>query len=360
MANRESHSNSFQRIIVRMPNWIGDCVMATPLLCDLRSRYPMATITAMCQAKIAPLLLHDPHLNDRIAFNQPSGWLHRKEQLQIIEPLRHEQFDLGLLMTNSFSSAWWFWRAQVKRRIGFATHWRSWLLTDRLPWPKEACHQIDQYHQLLSPLGAPSTSATLPRLYLHEQEIKEARTLLQQCGWPLKRPPLLGINPGAAYGSAKCWLPDRFEALTEKLLKESSFFIVYFGDSAGKPLVDSICQRFPERVINLAGKSSLRELMALISLCDLFLSNDSGPMHMAAALGVPLVALFGSTSALKTGPRGTAPVKVIHKQVACSPCYKRVCPIDFRCMKQIEVNEVYDALMELSAQSPAISPLLDG
>jgi heptosyltransferase-2 len=115
------------------------------------------------------------------------------------------------------------------------------------------------------------------------------------------------------------------------------------GDRNGAPLVNDICSGFPERVINLAGKTNLRELMALIQSCSIILTNDSGPMHIAAAFDIPLLALFGSTNDTTTGPYGKH-AKVIHKHVECSPCYKRVCPIDFRCMKRIEVDEVYQEL----------------
>ena len=153
---------------------------------------------------------------------------------------------------------------------------------------------------------------------------------------------MIGINPGAAYGSAKCWLPERFRELTEKLLQNPNTRILYFGDKAGASLVNEICADLPDRVINLAAQTTIRELMAYIQACHLFLTNDSGPMHMASALGTPLVALFGSTSDRYTGPyRGG---KVIHKHVPCSPCYRRTCPIDFRCMTQIGVDEVYQTL----------------
>ena len=157
---------------------------------------------------------------------------------------------------------------------------------------------------------------------------------------------LIGINPGAAYGSAKCWLPERFKELSLKLLKDSKIKLLYFGDQGGAPVVDEICKNLPsDRVVNLATKTTLRELMAFIDACDLFLTNDSGPMHMAAALCTPLLALFGSTSAIATGPYLTG--EIIHKQVACSPCYRRECPIDFRCMKQITVDEVYQKLIDI-------------
>lgn len=337
-------------IVVRMPNWLGDSVMATPVLQALRQHFPQAKITAMCQHSVVPLLTHDPHIDAIMGFLRPSRWIHRQQHRDIIAPLRQEQFDLGILLTNSFSSAWWFWCGNVQRRIGFAGNMRSWLLSLALPFPenREQQHLVLTYQALLKPLDiAPSTALT-PHLYLQEQEVEKAKELLQLEGWNPLSQRLIGINPGAAYGSAKCWLPDRFEALTHRLLEHPDVFIVYFGDTNTAPLVHGICKDFSDRVLNLATKTNLREFMALISLCNALLTNDSGPMHIAAALNVPLVALFGSTNPIKTGPYGPGPHRVISKDVSCAPCYKRVCPIDFRCMKRIEVDEVYGALVELA------------
>jgi heptosyltransferase-2 len=157
---------------------------------------------------------------------------------------------------------------------------------------------------------------------------------------------IIGINPGAAYGSAKCWLPERFREVTMRLLEDKDTIIVYFGDLVTSNLVKEVCQGLSNRVINMAGLTSLRELACLISLCDVLLTNDSGPMHIAGALGTPVVALFGSTSAVVTGPFQENS-KVIQKHVSCSPCYRRTCPIDFRCMRQIEVDEVVQSVSEM-------------
>jgi heptosyltransferase II len=332
-------------IIVRMPNWIGDLVMATPILSALRQHWPEAALTAMCQSGIAALLENNPHLTEIYRFKKPSGWIHRSQQLDIIENLRHGEYDLGILLTNSFSSAWWFWRGCVAQRVGFKTHYRSFLLSRAVPLPDqiESQHQVLTYKALLESLGIPISDSGL-ELFVSEQEKQEAASLLASLEIP-DRFKIVGINPGAAYGSAKCWMPDRFRTLTEKLLEDPGVSVLYFGDQAGAPLVGQICQGLGKRVINLAGKTSLRELMALFLYCSVVLTNDSGPMHIASALRVPLVALFGSTSSVKTGPYNGG--IVIHKQVACSPCYKRECPIDFRCMKQIQVDEVYQALKKL-------------
>lgn len=339
-----------KNILVRMPNWLGDAVMATPILEDIKKYYPEASLTAMCQTNVGMLLTHDPNINEIFSYKRPSGWIHRRHHLEIIESLRKGDFDLGVLLTNSFSSAWWFWRGRVNNRLGFACNMRSWMLDKAVPFPaaRETQHLVVTYKALLQPLGIP-VSTTPTRLYLTNDEIDDAKELLRRYDIEVGRHTVVGINPGAAYGSAKCWLPERFEEVTRRLLDNPDVRVVYFGDSAGAPLVHQICEKLPDRVVNLAGKTSLRELMALIRCCSGFLTNDSGPMHIAAALGTPLLALFGSTSAVKTGPYPKG--KVIHKHVSCSPCYKRVCPIDFRCMKGIGTDEVYSEMIKVLKDS---------
>lgn len=329
-----------KRILIRMPNWIGDLVMGTPILTQMRKRFPLAHITAACQGKLGQLLECDPSVDQVLVFNKPKS---RREKAQIIQQFREVDADLGILLTNSFSSAWWFWRAGVKRRLGFNKGWRTPLLTHPLNFPEaiETQHLVLTYQELLEPLGG--SSSTAPNLFVTPDELVAAHQQLTSLGVGVGVT-IVGINPGAAYGSAKCWLPERFREVTERLLEDSSIVVLYFGDAAGEPLVRKICSGLPNRVISLAGSTSLRQLMALISLCDVFLTNDSGPMHLAAALKRPLVALFGSTSDLKTGPYGIG--CVIHKHVECSPCYRRECPIDLRCMTRITSDEVYGALMQ--------------
>jgi heptosyltransferase-2 len=336
-------THHYNEIIVRMPNWLGDLVMATPVLSSLRKRFPRSRITAMVQENLASVLQQDPSLDEIYAFHRQSGWLHREPRRQVIEALRCGKYDLGVLTTNSFSSAYWFWRGKVGRRIGFQGKGRSWLLTDGISWPKEKEHQVITYQRLLEPLGIP-LSEEPPRLYISDEERIAARTWLENEGITPENI-LIGINPGAAYGSAKCWLPERFRQVTERLLENPAVKVVYFGDQKGLPVVQEICAPLARNVVNLAGRTSIRELMALISQCNIFLTNDSGPMHIASALGKPLVALFGSTDETKTGPYHHE--KVIHKQVSCSPCFKRECPIDFPCMKNISVEEVYQELQRL-------------
>lgn len=345
MANQNLLSLSPKNILVRMPNWLGDLVMSTPILTDLHDRWPEAKITVMCQGGVGALLAHHPFIHASIDFKRPKGIFNQRTQKELIQPLKEGNYDLGILLTNSFSSAWWFWRGHVKNRMGYATHWRSALLNCPVPFPKERerQHLVKTYKMLLEPLGIP-VSHTSPTLYVSEKEKMDVEGSLSGLGVG-KNQLICGINPGAAYGSAKCWLPERFQEVARLLLNYSKdLSIIFFGDKGGTPLVNDICAGIgeSERVVNLAGKTSLRELMAYIQSCHLFLTNDSGPMHIASALGIPLIALFGSTNDISTGPYQGG--KVIHKHVECSPCYRRECPIDFRCMKRIEVQEVYQEL----------------
>lgn len=332
-----------QNILVRMPNWIGDFVMATPVLTDLREAFPKASLTAMCRSPLSELLKEDEAVDEVFSFTRPSSGFARREERDIIAKIEAGQYDVGVLLTHSFSSAWWFWLGDVQRRVGYSGHFRRWLLTDAVKFKKTPEHLVVSYKRLLKPLGV-SVSETAPRLYLSEKEKEKARELLGQRGVG-KGKRIIGINPGAAYGSAKCWPLERFRALAMRLLLETDASIVFFGDNAGGALVKKITQGLPERVLNFAGETSLRELACLIQDCDVLVTNDSGPMHIGDALGTPLVPLFGSTDDRITGPYRQGN-RVLNKRVACSPCFQRTCPLDFRCMKSISVDEVLGQVLQ--------------
>ena len=344
-----------KNIIVRMPNWVGDVIMSTPVLTDLRKAFPDAYITVMCRSPMGELLQEFPDIDEIFCFTKASRLVRRNEKKNIMEKLQNGKYDLGLILPNTFSSAWWFWQGEVKYRIGYNSCKRGFLLTHpvELPIDIQKRHLIATYKNLLTVLGIPP-STTLPKLYLKESEVDQAKLLLSQHGVRAHHR-IVGINPGAAYGSAKCWLPERFREVTTRLLENKDVVVVYFGDLITANLVKEICQGLSPRVINMAGLTSLRELSCLISLCDVLLTNDSGPMHIAGAFNTPVVALFGSTSSIMTGPwhNGT----VIQKQVSCSPCYRRVCPIDFRCMKQIQVEEVFAAIIRALDKGATTSKL---
>ena len=332
-------------IIVRMPNWLGDLVMATPVLQDLRAHFPEAEITAMCQENVAPLLENDPAVDEIFRVSQSKSFLRRIGERNIVAKLKSGKYDLGILLTNSFSSAWRFWQGKIKNILGYRADGRSLFLTHPVSFSKKRKeqHLVIPYKELLKPLGIP-VSETVPRLIVTDKEIQEAWELVkrfnidQSCR-------IIGVNPGAAYGTAKCWLPERFAEVAKNLVNaDPKNVVLFFGDRSHKDLIGNICAGLGERVVNLSGQTSLRELVALIKICHVFLTNDSGPMHIADSLGVPLVALFGSTSPVATGPYRQSQ-NIVQKPVPCSPCFKRVCPIDFPCMKKIGVEEVTQAVL---------------
>lgn len=327
-------------ILLRVPNWVGDLVMATPLISDIKQKYPDAKLTVMGPFPIVDLLLEDPNVDEIFGFTRARNAIRRMNHRSVHRALSSGKHDIGVLVPNSLSSAWSFYQGQVKRRIGFSKDFRSFLLTDPIKRPKrdQNMHQADVYKRLLAPLDVPF-SKSAPTLYLKDAEIEAARLRLSKFGVH-RGEPIIGVNPGAAFGSAKCWMPERFHEVIKEMSHD--YRVLVFGDRTMSPLNAAICKGLNANVINLAGATSIRDLMALISLCRVLLTNDSGPMHMADALGIKIVALFGSTNPIATGPY--RPHQIIRHKVGCSPCYERTCPIDFRCMKGIQTGEVLVAL----------------
>ena len=336
-SKNEARLKNPENIIVRMPNWLGDFVMGTPVLSLLKKAFPKAKLTVMCLSSLTELLTDDPRIDELFGFHKEQNiYLRKKEGFRVIDKLKEGRYDLGILLTNSFSSAWWFYRGGVKNRIGYQGHFRRFLLSKALK-PVQEVHQVDQYKALLKPLGIEDSKAA-PKLYVPKEKKEEVQKLLSKGGFQ-KGQKLIGMNPTAAYGPAKCWPEKRYKELAKRLLEDQETFILFFGDDKGFEMVKRIADGMDERVLNLAGVTSLQELTALIGELDLLVTNDSGPMHIGAALDTPLIAIFGSTDPKLTGPYQKN--GVIQKSVFCSPCFKRVCPIDFRCMKQISVEEVY-------------------
>ena len=325
------------KIVVRMPNWLGDLVMSTPVLKVLRKRYPEAHITAMCQASVADVLIANPHTDEVWSYDKPRGM---GEKRKIIKEIKKRKFDIGVLLTNSISSAWWFFRGNVKKRIGFANDFRSILLTDAVAFPKDrkSQHLVLTYLSLL----VEQAQEQAPELFVSEEEKESAKKILQDHGLQ-EGQKIIGISPGAAFGTAKRWFPDRFREVAKKFAEQDNVKVVCFGHKSEVDLAKTICQS--SEIINLVGKTSLRQLLALISVCDVFLANDSGPMHIAAALGTPLVAIFGPTDAKISRPYKHG--EVVYKDVSCAPCHKRTCSSDHRCMREISVDEIYQKLKRL-------------
>lgn len=336
-----------KNIIIRLPNWVGDLVMATPILSDVRKKFPNAFITAMCKSPLCTLLEKDKSIDELFCFVKPSNeFIRRRDLSNIVEKIKKGNYDLGILLTNSFSSAWWFFLGNVKARLGYKAYFRTPLLNLGMPFPKDKDkqHLVVTYKMLLQPLGI-EVSDTAPRLFLSDEETKAEQTLLLQRGYK-KGKILIGINAFSSYGPAKCWPKENFQKLTKMLLEKEDVFVLFFGDSSVTPLAKEICYNLPDRAINLVGATNLRELAALIKQCNLLITNDSGPMHIAAALSVPLLAIFGSSCETVTGPYNYGSENIINKRLSCAPCFKRKCA-DYLCLRSITPEEVFSKAKEL-------------
>ena len=338
-----------QRILVRASNWVGDAVMSIPALEALRARFPRAEIVLLSKPWVSELYWHLPAVNRQIIYKPNSEHRGPWGFTRLIRELRAERFDAALLFPNSFHSAFTAWRARIPLRIGYARDGRSFMLHDAIepPTPAAYGHQVYYYLQLLFRAGLIAKPSPVQeiRLRLTEAEGHWAAKKVEALG--LNGPRfLVGFAPGAAFGPAKRWMPERFAGLADRLIGALNADVLIFGSAAERPLAEEIASAMKHTPVIAAGETSLRQLLALMARCQLMVTNDSGPMHLAAALGVPLVAIFGSTDERATGPVGMR-VRIVNRGVECSPCGRRVCPIDFRCMHDISVEEVFRATLEL-------------
>ncbi len=264
--------------------------------------------------------------------------------------LRKEKFDVAVLLQNAFEAAWLAWRAGIPERIGYARDARGPLLTKAIRVPQEGeipKHESHYYLELLRRAGWIEASPAIPpiRLLVTDAARTAAESALRSAG-ARENAWRCAIAPGASYGAAKCWPPERFALLADRLISESGADVIFFGTPGEKEIAARICSNMKSRAFSLVGETSMRDLAALFASCSVFIGNDSGAMHVAAAAGLPVIGIFGSTD-----PEGTAPVTeqftLIREAVSCSPCFLRRCPVDHRCMARITVDSVFAAAMQL-------------
>jgi heptosyltransferase-2 len=339
-----------QRVFIRSVNWIGDAVMSVAALRELRRLYPQDHLTLGARPWVAGLFRGQGLVDDILVLE--SGGSELGYQRRTVPLLRH--FDRAILLQNAFGAALTVFLARIKDRIGYRTDGRSLLLTrSAKPRIKQLRrHQIYYYLDLLYQTGLSSRdylkdTAFAPDIHLEAlpSALDSARRLLAERGVD-PGSLLIGINPGAFFGSAKRWLVERYAALADRLIEECNASALVFGSANERELADAIQEKMRHRAALLAGATDLPTLTALISLCRLFITNDSGPMHLAAALNAPQIALFGSTDEVATGPYSDV-ARVIHKHVECSPCLLRECPLDLRCFNRISVDEVFQQALEI-------------
>lgn len=324
---------SLKCIVVRAPNPLGDAVMAIPAMAALRSAFRDRTLILAAEASVAPLF-------QEITTVAP-------DKLAIVEKkteaatLRGLGADVAVLFPNSFRTAWICRQAGIVERWGYRAHGRSLLLTRAVPRPRGRRHHADYYRHLVTALGF-DAPPSLPRIDITPDTRRRVDDLLIRSGID-RAMPLVGAAPGAAYGHAKRWPPSRVAELAARLTARGAA-VVLVGAAGDRDAGREIESSLPAgaRVVNLIGRTDLRLFAGLLAACHAFVSNDSGAMHVAAAAGVPVAAIFGPTDERVTAPLGDHDV-IIH-QVFCRPCMLRDCPIDHRCMRGITVDAVFDAV----------------
>lgn len=321
-----------RRLIVRAPNWLGDAVMALPALGAVRRAFPASTLILAAPGSVAPLFEE----GTAAAPDEVLTIDRDREPAQ----LRAARGDALLLLTNSFGSAWVGRRSGIAERWGFRASGRSPLLTRAVPRPKGTLHQVEYYLALVRALGieAPVAGHATPSLQPSPAARAKGDALLASAGLQSSAT-IVGFAPGAAYGQAKRWPPGRVAQVIAALSRDG-VTAVLVGARADRDTARAIESAIPPgtRMVDLIGRTSLRELVGVIARCAAFVSNDSGAMHVAAAVGVPLTAIFGPTDERVTAPAGAS--DVILRDVFCRPCMLRDCPIDHRCMKRIDVDSV--------------------
>lgn len=318
---------------------MGDTVLTYPAVQGLKTLFPQSHLAILVQSHLIDLWKTFPYVNEIIPFQKKEGLASFWEDLNLSESLKERKFDLAIILPRSFRSAFQIYMARIPIRIGYQDEGRSFFLTHRIPRTEEVlkAHRIHYYQKLIDPIGKVEYFPS-PQIFLREEERGWAEQQVKDLGL-LDGRPLIGVNPGATYGLAKCWPTVRFGELGKRLSQKWKATILLFGKEEERSIVAEILKPLGNKGIDLTGKTLLLQLAALLERCHLLITNDTGTMHVAAAVGTPVVALFGSTDPLITGPRGDGHV-VVRKDVPCSPCLKRICPTDHRCMDLITVDEV--------------------
>lgn len=339
------------KLLVRAPNWVGDAVLTLPAVRAIRGVFPEALLTVLARPWVAPLYERESAVDEvlpHMAAPGPGDW---RGKWRLARQLRSHAFDCAILLQNAFEAALLARLAGIPRRIGYARDARGFLLSEAVPPPRAGeipRHEVYYYLELLRRAGLVDA---LPEIAVIEldgavQARQKGRHRLQASGLLA---PVAGVSPGAAFGGAKRWPWECFAAAARLLASARGMAVAVFGSAGDAPICARLTADLESRGIcvkNFAGQTSLAEFIELAAACAVFLTNDSGAMHVAAALGVPTVAVFGPTDPWATGPKG-ARTRVVREPLDCSPCKLRECPIDHRCMRRIRPEAVAEAALEL-------------
>jgi heptosyltransferase-2 len=355
-----------RKILVVQPSWVGDAVMATPTLRALREQFPQAHIAYLMKRYVKPVFTGLPWADQLITYR--SGKTNKKAGkglFDLARRLRGAKFDLAIILPNSFQTALICKMANIPRIVGYERDGRGFLLSDKLLPRKEKgkfvpTPIVKTYMGLAHYMGSQGRDLTL-KLFVTESERREACKVLELAGLAgdvyrpaaSGKPPLIMVNPGAQFGAAKCWLPEYFAALSDRLVEELGATILLSGAPRERRIIDTIYRSMRHAPVDLLSKgSTLGTLKEIVRRCDLMITNDTGPRHIAAAFEVPVVTLFGPTHPEWTEINFERERKLAVK-VFCGPCQKKTCPLDHRCMTRLTPEMAYEAAMGLLGQRDA-------
>jgi heptosyltransferase II len=336
----------FSKILVRATNWVGDAVMSLPALRAIRARFPDAEIALLARPWVADLYARETWCTRIIPYTAGKGARDWAGKWRAAAELRSERFDCAILLQNAFEAALIAWHARIPVRIGYDRDARGWLLTHavRMPRPGEIPpHQRYYYLELLRRAGIIEAMPEVPAIRL------EGLADAARAGFPALQGCVVGVSPGAAFGTAKRWIPERFAQSAVRLAHESGGGVAVFGSQDERPLCEQVAGGIRAAgitALNFAGETTLKQFIEMAAACRVFLTNDSGAMHIASAAGVPTVTIFGATDHIATGPTGEL-ARIVREPVECSPCLLRECPIDHRCMTAVSADRVVSEALVL-------------
>lgn len=334
----------YKKILVRATNWVGDAVMSLPALRALRGQFPSAEISILARPWVADLYRREPfcdHLIPYTATGLAAKWRAARD-------LRAYGFDCAILLQNAFEAAALAFLARIPERIGYARDGRSLLLTRSIAVPRPGetpRHERFYYLELLRRAGLIDAEPGNDLIRLDGAPAARQAGLARFHAVGLGEA-VIGVSPGAAYGTAKRWLPERFAAAASRVAAEAGASVAVFGSKDERELCAAVTSAITAPAQNFAGQTTLAEFIDMAAACRVYLTNDSGAMHIASALGVPTVAVFGATDDIATGPTGPL-ARVVREPVECSPCLKRECPIDHRCMTRVDALRVAQVALDL-------------
>jgi len=336
------------KILIRATNWVGDAIMALPAVRAVREKFSDAEIGIVGRPYVLDIYREQEIADELIAYDSAGEHKGISGRERLAGELRERKFDVALLLQNAFDAAWLAWRAKIPARIGYARDGRSLLLTNSIAVPKAGdipAHEKFYYLELIRRAGWIEELPDVPwiELKVSAKKRQHAEESLLNAGTPAGRM-RIAVGAGASYGSAKCWPPDRFATMLNGLAEKIDADVILFGTQGEAAVSAAIRVGLKRSPVDLTGKTAIADLPGLLSRCNLFIGNDSGAMHVAAAVGLPIVAVFGPTD-----PNGTVPVtpncSVVQDRPYCSPCFLRRCPTDHRCMKAVTPGMVENAAL---------------